>query len=148
MSHDLSFYVKKAIKRIGINEKSLLNVPLTGGIRLLCQCTADESAFNVWRCFYGTLVNSFPGRAWQGRRCWLQRGWRPTWTWSQFHGGHTHVHTLKLQSLTSLRRSKCFEHTTHHIRFLTCCSTHPSGAKRTERSQRVCWRQRPNGRNG
>lgn len=61
-----------------------------GGVRLLCQCFFQPKVLLV--TFYWILVNAFccfPGRAWQERRCWLQRRWRPTWTWSQFPGTHT-----------------------------------------------------------
>lgn len=33
---------------------------------------------------------------------------------------HTHMHTLKLQSLTGLMRSKCFAHATHHMSDGSC----------------------------
>lgn len=83
------------VKFIGIKEKSLLNLLPTefklGGVGSLFQLKVLLVSGDVFTRLSLTFFR-FPGWAWQGGRHRLQRGWRPTWTWSQFHVTHTWTH--------------------------------------------------------
>lgn len=99
VSQDLRFMLPTMILK-GMNEKIPLNLLPTDWLPTWPQTAGVSDSFVsvffqpkvLLVSFYWILVNAFccfPGRAWQERRCWLQRRWRPTWTWSQFHGTHT-----------------------------------------------------------